>query len=766
MDDIKECKQCPELVKCRQQVVCGEGPMPCDIMYIARNPGRVEDKHGRPLIGDAGSMAIWSLCQNGWRREDVYLTNVVKCWTPGDRPPYAKELEKCHNYLVAEILACRPRVVIAAGGEAVSAFAEHIVPEYENVLPSVRGPISGIRGCPFRAKIGEHEFIVVGTFHPSYVSRLQHITKKDAKRGLFNAKPVALADVALAKEILKNGWNDRIIRAKVEVRQIECGREDKPIAFDLETTGLDPHNDRILGFACADSPSSAESSTNIGELRRMLESNAGKITHNGPFDYRFAKSAGIKYANINFDTMFAAHALAPDLLVNLGFVNSLHTHYPPWKAKTKGKMHDTSHMDQTLLHERCCADAAATFGLAQVLRKDLQKAGLYESPFKRLYMPMLPVLTDMLYNGVKFDKELCDKRITYFYPQFKALQDKWIKEGVDIGSNKQIGEALVKDGVALTKRGKTQWTVDDDVLEELTGSELAIDTRRYHKLQKILTTDLVGMRKRVSAEGILYSDFDLTGTGTGRLSSTEPDLQNIRLALRDMFVAREGYYLFGLDYKGMELYVAALLADDYELIEEMKNGRDPLEEQRRHIYGTKPSDDILAKTQRTDAKTYVYGPLFGKTKYSIAVEKHITQADAEQYLAVSCTQRPKFAEWRNLQSELAYGSGAVYSAYGRRRLLFADRVNTQAFNSPIQMTAHDIVLETMIMVSEQLGLPTWIQGHDSILWELPCGPYSRHKEEQITEIATRPIKELNNHRFRVDTGRGKNWKQVDIGEQE
>ena len=741
--------------------------MPCDIMYIARNPGRVEDKHGRPLIGDAGSMAIWSLCQNGFRREDVYLTNVVKCWTPGDRPPYAKELEKCHEYLVAEILACRPRVVIAAGGEAVSAFAEHIIPEYESVLPSVRGPISSIRGCPFRAKIGEHRFIVVGTFHPSFVSRTQHITKKDAKRKLFNAKPVALADVALAKEILKDGWTDRFVRTQIQTNRIEAMDGDKSFAFDLETTGLNPHVDKIIGFAISNDGIRGTSSSNPEELRRTLENNSPKITHNGPFDYRFAKAIGIKYANIYFDTMFAAHALAPDLLVNLGFVNSLHTHYPPWKAKTKGKMHDTTAMDQTLLHERCCADAAATFGLSVVLRNDLQKAGLYESPFKRLYMPMLPVLTDMLYNGVKFDKELCDKRIVHFYPQFKALQDKWIKEGVDIGSNKQIGERLIKEGVVLTKRGKTQWTVDDEVLEGISGNELVNDVRVYRKLQKILTTDLRGMRERVDENGTLYSDIDLTGTGTGRLSSTNPDLQNIRLALRDMFVAREGHYLFGLDYKGMELYAAALLADDHEFVKELENGRDPHEEMRRVIYGIKPEDDITAKTQRRIAKSFIFGPLYGKTKYSIARDLHITQEDAERYLGISPTQRPKFVEWRSLQSELAYGSGAVYSAYGRRRLLFADRVDTQAYNSPVQMTAHDIVLETMIMISEQLGLPTWIQGHDSILWELvgnlPHGADTK-TENLIVDIATREIKELNNHRFRVDTGRGTNWKQVDIGE--
>lgn len=769
VDDIKTCTKCPELVKCRQQVVCGEGPSPCDIMYIARNPGRDEDKQGRPLVGTAGSMAMWLLYQNGFKREEVYLTNVVKCWTPGDRTPYEREIESCRLYLVEEIQIVRPRIIVASGREAISFFAPYLEGKYKAIEASARGPVGGIRGIPFSVKINDFTCIVVGTYHPSFVSRTQHITKKDAKKKLFNGKPIALADIALAKEILENGWQDKFVETKTFSNTVDTTlRQD--CAFDLETTGLNPHSDRIIGFAISEDGKHARSYTDISYLGARLSSPAGRITQNGCFDYRFAKAAGIKprWTGNEFDTMFAAHALHPDLLVNLGFLNSLHTHYPPWKSKTKGKMHDTVNMDQTLLHERCCYDAAATYSLSVVLRNDLQKAGLYESPFRRLYMPMLPIITEMMYNGVKFDQDLCDKRIVYFYPQFKALQDKWIKEGVDLGSPKQIGERLVADGVVLTKRGKTQWTVDDEVLGEIRKNVLVDDVRLYRKLQKILTTDLIGMRKRVGEDGYLRSDLDLTGTGTGRFSSTDPDLQNIRLALRDMFVTRDGYYLFGLDYKGMELYVAALLAGDHELVKEMDNGRDPLEEQRRHIYGAKPSDDILAKTQRTDAKTYVYGPLYGKTKYSIAVEKHVTQADAERYLAVSCTQRPKFAEWRNLQSELAYGSGAVYSAYGRRRLLFADRIDTQAYNSPVQMTAHDIVLETMIMVYKELGLIPWMQVHDSILWELPGGgrDIAARIEDRIEEIATRPIKELNNHRFRVETGRGKNWKQVDIGEQE
>lgn len=771
MNDIKNCTRCPRLVKARRQVVCGEGPVPCDMMVIARNPGKVEDKYGRPLIATAGETELWALNRGtGRNRENVYLTNAVKCYTPNDKPPNPIELENCREYLVDEIDAVHPRVIIATGREAVSWFAPYLANEYTNIKTAVLGPVSDIRGIPFRVQIRGNRYIVVPTFHPSFVSRTQHITKKNAKKKIYNAKPVAIRDHAIAKEILNHGWTDRLPRAEVFVETIRENDENGQFSVDLETTGLSHRTDKILGYAIATSGDVGQSSTNVDWLKRALESNRAKIVQNGAFDFRFAFANKINVnidPNRDFDTMFAAHALAPDLPVNLGFINSLYVHIPPWKTKTKGKMHDTEKMDQRELHERCCYDAVATYKAAQVLKNDLKEAGLYESPFRRLYMPMLPVLIDMQMTGVKFDMRRCNFLIVKLQPQYTELKDKWWNEyKLNIGSTKQIAPFLAEKGaveVKYTAKGSLQ--VTDDMLER-SSHPLALEVRRYRALQKLLGTDLVGIRNRVTSDSRVFSDFDLTGTGTGRFSSSVPDMQNIRLLLRDMYVADKGHYLFGADYEGMELYVAALLAEDYELVEELKAGRDPHEEKRREIFGLqRPNNDIIYKAQRRTAKIYNFGPLYGKTKYGLARDLHVTQAEAERFLSTSVTQRPKFVNWRALQAELAYGSGAVYSAFGRRRLLFADRIDTQAYNSPVQMTAHDIVLETMILVYNELKLVPWVQSHDFIAWQIPgkLEAPNIELESKIEEIMTRQIAELNNHRFTVDSGRGYNWKQIDVG---
>jgi len=565
---------------------------------------------------------------------------------------------------------------------------------------------------------------------------------------------------------LKNGWTPPEIKCKTFCQRIELGHSEW-CAFDLETTGLDPRRDEIIGFAVSVDGITGQSSIDRQRLRQTLESPAKKIAQNGPFDIRFAHVDGIKTVNYAHDTMMGQHCLTPDLPNNLGFINSIHTHFAPWKSKTKGKMHDTTNMDQQLLHERCCADAVSTYAIAMKQISAMKSAGLYEF-YKRIYVPMTPIIAQMMLNGVKFDRERCDKLITHLFPQYKEIVQRWHENGVDIASNKQVGDFLLKSGVPLTKmsdKGK-QLAVDDETLQPYTSNGLVVDVRRFRKLQKLLTTDLVGFRKRIDNDGYVRSDLDITGTGTGRFSSKDPDLQNVRLYIRNIFVARPGHYLWGADYKGMELFTATLLAEDYELLEELKNGRDVHEEMRRFMFGDKPTDDIIGKSQRRDAKTLVFGPLYGKTKYGLARDLRISQNDAEKYLSVSCTQRPKFAEWRALQSELAYGSGAVHSALGRRRLLNADRIDTQAFNGPVQMTAHDIVLESMILIHKELNLIPWNQVHDNLIYELEGDPIKNPDtttENKIIELMTRPIPELNNHRFTVDTGRGYDWRQIDVG---
>ena len=172
----KDCTKCPNLVKVRQNIVFGNGPVPCDVMYIARNPGRTEDRYGKPLIGTAGNMASDLLAMAGMQRETVFLTNTVKCYTPSDRPPYESEIESCREYLEEEILEVKPKVIIATGRECIAAFAPYLTDEYKDIETAVRGPVKDIRGIPFRVNIKGFKTVVVPTFHPSFVSRMQHIT--------------------------------------------------------------------------------------------------------------------------------------------------------------------------------------------------------------------------------------------------------------------------------------------------------------------------------------------------------------------------------------------------------------------------------------------------------------------------------------------------------------------------------------------------------------------------------------------------------------
>jgi len=172
-------------------------------MVLARNPGKTENRYGKPLIGAAGSMENDILSWADFRRVDVYCTNLVKCWTPNDREPYEREIENCRHHLVKEIGIVKPKVIIATGQPTIRFFVPYLVDK--SLAPAVSGTVAGIRGVPFHVHIGDLRIVVVPTYHPSYISRLQYVTKRDAKKNIFNPKLVALSDTLLAKRITRHG---------------------------------------------------------------------------------------------------------------------------------------------------------------------------------------------------------------------------------------------------------------------------------------------------------------------------------------------------------------------------------------------------------------------------------------------------------------------------------------------------------------------------------------------------------------------------------
>lgn len=425
--------------------------------------------------------------------------------------------------------------------------------------------------------------------------------------------------------------------------------------------------------------------------------------------------------------------------------------------------------------------AQDTAALVPVLRDRLQERGLTRL-YEIIELPLTENLAEMEWNGITIDQAMLDEVTEEMTKKVQALEQQAFDqagEQFNLNSPKQLGALLFeKLGLPVIKKTKTGYSTDVSVLEALQGEHPIIETLiRYRQLSKLLSTYLLGLHPLINpATGRIHTHFNQMATVTGRLSSTEPNLQNIPTRtevgkrMREMFVPGKGYdLLMSCDYSQVELRVMASIAQDELLLDSFRHGQDVHARTASEIFGV-PLDQVTPY-MRSKAKTVNFGIIYGISDFGLARQLGVPRGEAAQYIESYFARYTGVKDYMEREKQKAREMGYVETLFGRRRYLpdinaknfnrrsFAERT---AINTPIQGTAADIIKVAMLKVAEnlkkaQVKSRVLLQVHDELVLEV-----TEEEKDQVAQI----VKDTMEHAVELavplvaDVATGKNWAQA------
>ena len=574
------------------------------------------------------------------------------------------------------------------------------------------------------------------------------------------------------------------------------------ISLDTETTSLDPMQAKLVGMSFSvaagsayylplghtgeSAPAQLPIATALATLKPLLENPAlPKIGQNLKYDLLVLRHAGINVRGAAFDTMIASYLLNPsrsshnlDALA-LEYLNYRTTTYAEVTGTGK-KQKNFSEVDILTATRYSGEDADIAFRLKELLAPRLMEQGL-ERLFRDVEMPLMEVLADMEFVGVKIDVDALRTMSGRLEKEIADVQESiYAIAGMEfnINSPKQLADILFKK-LALTpvKRTKTGFSTDVDVLEELSHAHpLPGEILRYRTLAKLKSTYIDALPAMIDpATGRLHTSLNQTVTTTGRLSSSEPNLQNIPVRtavgreIRRAFIAEKGCRLLSADYSQIELRVLAHLSGDPSLIQTFVADQDIHTRTASEIFGLPPEE--ISSEMRRKAKAVNFGIIYGISAFGLAQDIGVSNAEAKRYIDGYFARYPLVREFIDGTIEQARTTGFVTTLLGRKRFIpelnagtaavrgFGERT---AVNTPIQGTAADLIKLAMIKIHRLIrerGLRSQmiLQVHDELLFEVPEAEIDalqilvRQEMEEVLELAV-PI--------RVDMGIGMNWDEA------
>lgn len=507
-----------------------------------------------------------------------------------------------------------------------------------------------------------------------------------------------------------------------------------------------------------------------------------KICQNGKYDIAVLRTFGINVKNFYFDTMLASYLIDPDQKHGMDDLSEKYLGYKPiplldliGSKKTPEKIFE---VDPLRLSDYSCEDADITFRLYQIFKKELKKEGLEKIAYE-IEFPLVPVLEDMERTGVKLDV----KSLNAFSNDLQILIDNYSKEifkhadeEFNINSTQQLQKILFeKLNLPTTNKTKTGYSTDARALESLKGSHEIIDIiLNYRQITKLKSTYADSLPNLINKHtGRIHTTFNQTVASTGRLSSLDPNLQNIPIRtelgkeIRKAFVPRDkNYVLLSADYSQIELRIMASICGDETLSQAFKNGEDIHRRTAALVFQVDPEN--VTPDMRRKAKEVNFGILYGLGPFGLKSRLGITQTEAKNIIDSYFGSFKKVKNFMNDSVKSAQKKGFAETLLGRRRFLkninsknrvirqFEERV---AVNMPIQGTAADMIKIAMIKIHEELEkrktkTKMILQVHDELVFDA-------HKDE-LDEL--RPlIKKLMEEALPlnvpviVDTGIGDNW---------
>lgn len=567
------------------------------------------------------------------------------------------------------------------------------------------------------------------------------------------------------------------------------------LSLDTETTSTNTIDAELVGlsFSVEENeafyvpvPADRQQAQNIVNIFKPVYESPSilKIGQNIKYDMEVLMNYGVTLGGEMFDTMIAHYLLQPELRHNMDYMAEVYLGYKTIhideligpKGKGQKSMRD---LDPKEVYEYAAEDADVTLKLKNILEPKLKEAGVWQL-FTEVEMPLVQVLADMEVGGVRIDTGALKETSAMLTERMNAIEKEIYQlagEEFNIASPKQVGEILFGKMKIVEKPKKTktgQYVTSEEVLQQLKGkSEIVGKILEHRGLKKLLGTYVDALPKLINPRtGHIHTSFNQTVTATGRLSSSDPNLQNIPVRgedgkeIRKAFVPEEGCLFFSADYSQIELRVMAHLSGDENMQEAFREGYDIHAATAAKIYHE--TMDSVTRDQRTKAKRANFGIIYGITVFGLAERLDISRAEATQLIDGYFATFPKVAEYMEQAKETARKLGYAETLLHRRRYLpditshnatvrgFAER---NAINAPIQGTAADIIKIAMVRIhrrfrDERLRSKMILQVHD----ELNFSVYPDEKEtvERIVLEEMQAAYPLSVPLV-ADCGWGQNW---------
>lgn len=566
-------------------------------------------------------------------------------------------------------------------------------------------------------------------------------------------------------------------------------------AFDTETTGIEPMTAELVGMSFAidegeayyvpvpAEKAAAERIVNI--FKKALENPASqKIGQNIKYDYIMMRRYGVRPAGAFFDTMVAHYLLQPEQRHNMDYLAEIYLGYKTIhieeligpKGKGQRSMRDVA---PEQVYPYAAEDADITLQLKNRLEAELAREGM-EPLFYDIEMPLVRVLAEMEICGVRIDTEALRRSSADLGKRLAAIEQEIYELAgtpFNISSARQVGEILferlkIDEKARKTKTG--QYSTTEEVLEKLRYRHPVVDKiLTYRGLRKLLSTYIDALPELINpATGKIHTSFNQTVTATGRLSSSNPNLQNIPIRddegreIRRAFIPEEGALFFSADYSQIELRIMAHLSGDPAMTEAFVSGHDIHAATAAKIY--KVGIDEVTKEMRRKAKTANFGIIYGISTFGLAERLNIPRSEAKQLIDGYFETFPRVKQYMEQSIEVAREKGYVETLNGRKRMLpdinshnsvvrgYAER---NAINAPIQGSAADIIKIAMVRIfdrfeREGLQAKMILQVHDELNFTVPLteiGTVSRIVKEEMERAATLRVPLI------ADTGTGSNW---------
>ena len=566
--------------------------------------------------------------------------------------------------------------------------------------------------------------------------------------------------------------------------------------FDTETTGTDAISAQIVGLSIAlkeheawyvAMPKEKEGKQRMLEIFRPVFENPStlKIGQNIKYDILILGNYGIRVEGDLFDTMIAHYLIQPELRHNMDYLAEIYLGYKTVhieeligeKGKNQKNMAD---LDPQRVYEYACEDADVTLQLKNILEKELDKDGTAPL-FRDVEMPLVQVLAYMERNGAMIDPAALSETSRLFTERMKALEGQIFQEAGGIQFNilspKQVGEILFERMKIVDKPKKTktgQYVTSEDVLESLRAEHTIVDLiLKYRGLKKLLGTYVDALPQLVNpATGKIHTSFNQTVTATGRLSSSNPNLQNIPVRdedgkeVRKAFIPEPGCKFFSADYSQIELRIMAHLSQDQNMIEDFKLGHDIHAATAAKVFHK--TIDEVTKSERSKAKTANFGIIYGISAFGLAQRMGVSRTEAKELIENYFKTYSGIKNYMDKSIEDARAKGYIETILKRKRYLpdinshnatvrgFAER---NAINAPIQGSAADIIKIAMIAIyrrfrQENIKSTMILQVHDELNFNVVPG------EEQ--KVETIVIEEMQKAwpmsvPLIADCGWGNNW---------